>query len=339
MQYTDSPASSSQKRRHHSFLTGSPLATTGIQARNFTAAISRAEKGIAPEFYSPGSLVDDIEQICDSGRQVVDAQYLNIAVKFFYAYVHDGAHCETVQYDEIADLYERFSRHQSLNEPNDDIEIMNRLRQWSPVLRVLADAPRVAHVMRAVVGQRDALRTVNGPFVGVDIGVGTGIMLLAQQIQARRNGFTDIQTLGYQADPVSGERTHDLIHSLGMGSVMLADSTREGAYNLLKGRPVSYVSNEMVAGIQQSLGRENFFNKYSAFFKAVGQNADQAAFFPEGLIAHSGKEGTSIILTRENGFAAPLEYADEDFIPQGLIIEGKVLPMHKLGGDFYSYLI
>jgi len=94
----------------------------------------------------------------------------------------------------------------------------------------------------------------------------------------------------------------------------------------------------MVAGIQQSLCRDNFFDKYTAFFTAIGANAEQAAFFPEGLIAHSGMDGASVILAKENEFCAPDEYRDAEFTPQGLILEGKVLPMHKLGRDFYSYL-
>lgn len=340
MQYTDLPhAPGTESQQNTGFdLLGSPLASVGMQARNFTAAIHSPDHGIAPEFYTPESLVNEIEQLCDPARPMSDEQYLNVAVKYFFAYVHEGAHGEPIGYNEIAALYEQFSRHQSLNEPTDDIEIMNRLRQWSSVLRVLADAPRAAHVMRAVIGQKDAPVCSGGSYIGVDVGAGTGIMLLAQQIQARRNGFSDIQTLGYQTDPISGERTHDLVHTLGMGSVMLADPTRKGAYNILKGRPISYVANEMVAGIQQSLNRENFFNKYTAFFSAVGSNAERAAFFPEGLIAHSGQECTSVILAKENGFSAPDEYMDSEFIPQGVIIEGKVLPMHKLGKDFYSYL-
>lgn len=322
----------------HINLTGSPLASVGIQARNFTTAIQGPKPSIAPDFYTADSLAMDIEQLCDPEQPVTDARFLNVAVKYFFAYVHEGAHGDMVPYAEIADLYEQFSRHQSLNEPFDDIEIMNRLRQWSSVLRVLADAPRAAHVMRAVIGQCDAPRSSGGPYVGVDIGAGTGVMLLAQQIQARRNGYTDIQTLGFQTDPISGERTHDLVHSLGAGSVMLADPTREGAYGVLQGRGISYAANEVVAGIQQSLTEENFFRKYKAFFAAVGDRVQQTAFFPEGLIAHSGIVGASVILAKENGFQAPLEYMDVEFIPQGLIIEGKVLPMHKLGKDFYQYL-
>jgi len=319
-------------------LTGSPLASAGIQARNFTAAFMGPKPSIAPDFYTAESLADDIEQLCDPEQPVSDERFLNVAVKYFFSYVHDGAHGEPVPYAEIAGLYEQFSRHQSMNEPSDDIEIMNSLRQWSSVLRVLADAPRAAHVMRAVIGQCDAPVYSGGPYVGVDIGAGTGVMLLAQQIQARRNGFTDIQTLGFQTDPVSGERTHDLVHSIGAGSVMLADPTREGAYGVLGGRNISYAANEVVAGIQQSLCEENFFKKYKAFFAAVGDRIQQTAFFPEGLIAHSGTVGASVILAKENSFQAPVEYMDAEFIPQGLIIEGKVLPMHKLGKDFYQYL-
>ena len=327
------------RREDCSGLIGSPLASAGIQARNFTASVNDTGSGIAPEFYSVESLASDVERLCDPEEAVTDESLLNMAVKFFFSYVHESGYDESVPFGEIADLYEQFSRHQSMNEPTDDVEVMNRLRMWSSVLRVLADAPRAAHVMRAVIDQADVPVCNGGPFVGVDLGAGTGIMLLALQILARRNGFTDIQTLGYQTDPISGERTHDLIHTLGAGSVMLADPTREGAYGVVQGRNISYVANEVIGGIQQSLTAENCFRKYQAFFNAVGEHIQSAAFFPEGLIAHSAQAHASVILARENSFQPPAEYLDEKFIPQGLILEGKVLPMHKLGQDFYRYLI
>ena len=318
-------------------LTGSPLASATFQARNFTAAVLTPGSGIAPDFYTPDSLADDVERLCDPDEPVSDTRLLNVAVKYFFAYVHDGAHGDPVEYGALAELYAQFSRHQSMNEPHDDIEVMNRLRIWSPVLRVLADAPRAAHVMRGVIGQAVGSEA-GGPFVGVDIGAGTGIMLLALQILARRNGFTNIQTLGYQNDQVSGERTHDLVHSLGAGSVMLADPTREGAYGMVRGRMVNFVANEVMAGIQQTLCDENCFSKYRAFFRAVDDSVGRAVFFPEGLIAHSAASRASVILARENGFQPPAEFLTDKFIPQGLIMEGKVLPMHRLGQDFYRYL-
>ncbi|WP_316900086.1 hypothetical protein [Pseudodesulfovibrio indicus] len=331
------PYESAGRRGEASLLTGSPLASATIQARNFTAMVHPPAQAIAPDFYTRDSLAADVEHLCDPAEPVSDARLLNVAVKYFFAYVFDGAHNDSVPYGELAELYERFSRHQSMNEPNDDIETMNRLRMWSPVLRVLADAPRAAHVMRSVIC-RESAPLAGQPFIGVDIGAGTGIMLLALQILARRCGSSDVQTLGYQFDLVSGERTHDMVHALGAGSVMLADPTRANAFNLLRGREIGFVANEVLAGVQQSLTAGNCFHKYRAFFTAVGESVEQAIFFPEGLIAHSAASRASVILARENGFQPPAEYLDEQFIPQGLILEGKVLPMHRLGGDFYRYL-
>ncbi|WP_419788163.1 hypothetical protein [Pseudodesulfovibrio sp.] len=316
----------------------SPLTAAGMQARNFTAASCWHETGIAPDFYSSGSLVSDIEQLCDPDHEVQDSELLNVAVKFFFAYVNEGAHADEVPYGEIAGLYELFSRHQSLNEPADDIEIMNRLRLWSPVLRVLADASRAAHIMRTVIGGSGLLTSTGGPFVGVDIGVGTGILLLAEQIHARRCGFGDVQTYGFQVDMLAGERTHDLVRSLGAGSLMLADPARPDAYGLLRGRAIQYVANETVAGIQSLLRVDNFFDKYRAFYASVGDEAKDAEYFPEGIIAHSRLDNASVILSRENGFQVPAEYLNAEFVPQGLILEGALLPMHKLGADFVRYL-
>jgi len=316
----------------------SPLTTAGMQARNFTSAARPPESGIAPDFYSPDALLSDIERLCDPDSEVSDRELLNVAVKFFFAYVHEGAHADSVPYGEIAGLYELFARHQSLNEPADDIETMNRLRLWSPVLRVLADAARAAHVMRAVIGGKEVPLATGGPFVGVDIGVGTGILLLAEQIRARRSGFGDVQTYGFQVDMMAGERTHDLVRSLGAGSLMLADPARPDAYGLLRGRAIQYVANETVAGIQPLLRADNFFDKYRAFYAAVGEEARAAAYFPEGIIAHSRLDNASVILSRDNEFQAPREYLNAEFVPQGLIIEGALLPMHRLGADFGRFL-
>ncbi|NDV20048.1 hypothetical protein GO013_11505 [Pseudodesulfovibrio sp. JC047] len=321
-----------------SALTKSPLVSTGIQARNFTTAFNCFEKRNAPAFYSSDSLAHEVELACDPHKPISDASLLNIAVKYFFAYVHDA--CDvSVPYEEIATLYGQFSRHQSMNEPADDIEIMNRLRMWSSVLRVLADVPRAASVMRCVLSQSRPRQSEGGPFVGVDLGTGTGIVLLALQIQARRSGFSDIQTLGFQSDPVSGERTHDLIHALGAGSVMLADPTREGAYAVVRGRNIDFVANETLAGIQQSLSADNCFRKYQAFFAAVGKEVNSAVFFPDGVIAYSAVAQASVILAKENEFQPPLDRAYETLIPQGLFFDGALVPIHKLGQELYHLLV
>ena len=315
----------------------SPLASAGMQARNFTAGFFSAPPAIAPDFYSSESLFKGVERLCDPSQPVDDELLLNVAVKFFHSYVYEGAHAERVSYGDVAELYENFGRHLSLNEPDDNIELMNRLRQWSSPLRVLADAPRAAHLMRSIIQHPGPERT--GRYIGVDIGVCTGVLLLAEHIQACRLGFDARLIWGVQDDPVCGERTHDLVRSLGVGGVLMADPTRPESYAPLSGGEIGLVANETVAGIQLALDRRTFFDRYRAFFEFAGERAKRAAFFPEGLMAFSRAEGVSLYLSRENGFQVGAEHREGTLMAQGLFMDGSILPVHKLGADFYPLLV
>ena len=56
------------------------------------------------------------------------------------------------------------------------------------------------------------------------------------------------------------------------------------------------------------------------------------------MIAYSRTENASVILAKENRYQVPPEYMESfEFVPQGLIMEGKIVPMHRLGGDFNRY--
>jgi hypothetical protein len=112
-------------------------------------------------------------------------------------------------------LFEQFSRHQSLNEDGDDVEVMNSLRQWSFALRMLADLPKTAHILRSVALRRLSPKILEQPYVGLDIGTGSGILMLAAEVQARRNGFDKPEIWGLEYDRPVVERSSVLVRSLG----------------------------------------------------------------------------------------------------------------------------
>ncbi|WP_147821206.1 hypothetical protein [Salidesulfovibrio onnuriiensis] len=316
----------------------SPITSAGIQARNFTAGFVAGGECIAPDFYTPTSLDDDIADLCDPSVPVSDERLFNVVVKYFCAYVDDSAFCRAVPFAELARLYEKFGRHQSLNEPEDDIEIMNRMRQLSGALRVLADAPRMAHVMRDIIAM-DMGDNLKGGYVGIDVGAATGILLVALHIHARRNGAEPVLIRGYSDDPVAGERTHDLVRCLGAGDILRMDPSRARAFRWLNGLGRVVVVNEMLSGMQRMLKPWNFFDRYKALVSAAPQEAQTARFYPEGIIAYSREANMSLILSPESGYGAPEEYAGGGFTPQGFVVRGQVTPTHKLGADFYRYLL
>lgn len=316
----------------------SPITSAGIQARNFTAGFGAGGECIAPDFYTPTSLENDIAELCDPEVPVSDARLFNVVVKYFCAYVDDSAFCRAVPFAELSRLYENFGRHQSLNEPEDDIEIMNRMRQLSSALRVLADAPRMAHVMRDIISMETDADFRDG-YVGVDVGVATGILLVALHVHARRNGAEQMLIRGYSNDPVAGERSHDLVRSLGAGDILRMDSAKPGAYRWLNGLGRVVVVNEMLSGMQRMLQPGNFFDRYKALASGAPEESRKACFYPQGIIAYSRDANMSLILSPENGYGAPAEYAGAGFTPQGFVVRGQVTPTHKLGADFYRYLL
>ncbi|MBU1612732.1 MAG: hypothetical protein KKC99_12895, partial [Proteobacteria bacterium] len=110
------------------------------------------------------------------------------------------------------------------------------------------------------------------------------------------------------------------------------------AYEMIGGRPVSLVSTPMVAGETHSLTDQRFFASYETLFRALGPEVERTSFFPEGLIAYSPEMNASLILSKENRFQRPPEHARSTFHPQGLFINGRILPLHRLASGIRSIL-
>lgn len=314
----------------------SPLTTAGLQARNFTRASISVSECMAPEFYAPNrSLQEEFERLCDPGFPVSSEVLLNLVVKYFCAYVDDSLGTRPVDFAELAGVFEAFGRHQSLNEPHDDIERMNRMRQWSGVLRLLADAPRMAHVLRDVLGMR--IRKQDERFIGVDMGTASGLMVVAMAANARRNGFADPLVRGFMHDPVAGERTHDLLRLLGAGDVLAVLPADRRSYAWLQGRSPSMVVNERLVGMQQPLGERDFFAPYSTLATVMRDNAGDTVFYPEGVIAYCRDANMSMVISPDAGLQVSEEYIRAGLAMQGFLHGGQVVPVHRMGEEFYGY--
>ena len=294
--------------------------------------------GISPEHYTETPLAEDVAGLSDARTPVTGEALVNLVAKYLCCWMLPDAQDEPLPLEDVRRLLEMFHRHDSLNEPGDDIELMHLMRRHGRELTPLADLPRMAHAVRCVVLAEDGPVHAGEDFVGLDMDAGTGILVLAQSIRARRAGCAHDEVWGIVRDREAAARTYDLLAELGAGGAVTGDAASPESYRMLRGKTLCYVTNERLAGLPPQLGAQDFFRPYEALFRAAGPGAQAAGFFPEGLIVYCRRSNVSLILSRDNAFQCPPEYADVEFRPQGMVVEGAITPLHRLGEPFCRYL-
>jgi hypothetical protein len=297
----------------------------------------RGAQIIHPEAYDQAALKQHIEQLCDPSTPVTDESLVSLVLKCFYAFVHDGMLDAPIALKDITELFRLFSRHRSLNEPEDDIELMNILRRYSYALRMLADVPKSAHILRSIICKKLCSEEYDHNFVGLDIGAGTGILMIGQYIQARRNGFRRIESWGIENDHILGERTFSFCRDLRVGIIAPVDAKRPEAYSVVLGKKPVSVANETISAMSMDLGAEDFMDINKMLFRVLRGNLINTHFFPEGLIVYAREQNVSVLLSKSNAFLGPKEYRGMHLYPQGLILEEQIIPLHSIGEEFIKF--
>lgn len=291
---------------------------------------------LRPEIYRRTPLIRDVALLCDPNLDVSDVGVLNLVVKFFHAYVHPGSHKHALDLGEITGLFDLFARHRDA-EVSADAELLSRLRTWSFALRMLADVPKTAHIFRSIAASPVARATPGEEYRGLDIGTGSGILLLAEVVQAWRRGYRAIKAMGIEVDANVGARTAELFRDLGFGEVVLGNAREPEVYKAMPRAP-HFVSNETVAAMHERLGREDFTLINKTIFSAYGAGLAHAGFFPEALIVYAPCRKISAILSRKNGFQIPQAYRGLSFYPRAIVIEGRIAPLNRLGEDLMAHI-
>lgn len=291
---------------------------------------------LRPEIYRRTPLMRDVALLCDSKMDVNNASVLNLVVKYFHAYVYPGSHKHAVDLGEITSLFEIFARHRE-EDAKADAGLMAKLRTWSFALRMLADVPKTAHIFRTIAATPAGPASMGEEFRALDIGTGSGILLLAEIVQAWRGGFRNIRAVGIEVDAQVGARTAEIFRDLGLGEVVLGNAREPAVYGIMPQAP-HFVCNETVAAMHERLGREDFTLINRTIFPLYGVGLMRAGFFPEALIVYAPCRKVSAILSRKNGFQLPRAYRGLSFYPRAVAIEGRIVPLNRLGEEFVQYI-
>jgi len=292
---------------------------------------------IKPGAYRKTSLADDLAMLSDPRHPVDDGHIMNILVKYFFAYIYPGAEQHVAPLGDVSELFEEFY----LIWRAEDEEKKKATPVFSEcgyALRMLADLPKSAHILRSIVTRPLFNADVSTVYRGLDLGAGSGVLLLGAFAQAARHGFSGTRLWGVERDADVAERTRIMAGRLGLGEIITADARDAHLYDRFKDAPLTFVSNETIPPSFQRLRSEHFTSIHAALFNKCAPQLKETFFFPEALVVYEPKSKVSVALTPNNRFQPPRYYQHMHLYSQAVVIEGRMRHLHKLGRDFVKFV-
>jgi len=266
---------------------------------------------------------------------MADADILSFLIKYFHASLYPGSENHAVPLAEASDLLARFY---DLWTEGGDRQIPLAGERSAYPLRMLADLPRTAHIFRSVANRALPPDLVPDPYLGFDCGTGSGILLTAAWLQAKRNGCADIRLVGVECDAGMAERTSLLFQSLGIGQVISGDARDPAVLAALPEGQVAFVGNENVPAPTSRVTAEPFSAIHAALFTAMAPRLRQAIFFPEALVVRDRDAELDVVLSKNNRFQPPRHYRYLRLRPRSIVIEGRLTRLWLVGKEFRKYI-
>lgn len=293
-----------------------------------SAARIGGEPVIRRELYRPGPLRDDIERLASPAAPMADGDILSLLLKYFHASLFPGSEGHALPLSELSSLLGHFY---DLRPADDGTapETGDAL-----ALRMLADLPRTAHAFRSVANRPLPPFAVQDPFLGIDCGTGSGIILTAAWLQAKRNGVSGTRLFGLETDAAVADRTGRLLAGLGIGEVRVADARDPASYAALPEGPVAFVGNENIPAVPARLATEPFCAIHAALFTAMAGRLKKTVFFPESLVVRDREAELDVVLSGNNRFQMPRHYRQLRARPRAIVIEGRLTRLRQVGKGF-----
>lgn len=313
-----------------------PFNTAPALSRKILVSGDRQETVIARELYRTGSLRGDFERLASPAVPMEDADILSFLLKYFHACLYPGSQDHAVPLGEISDLLAQFYELWAGDKSDKVLPLANEYSAYP--LRMLTDLPRTAHIFRSVANRPLPPAMVQDPFLGLDLGTGSGIILAAAWFQAKRNGVAVTQLVGVELDSAIGERTGTLFASLGIGEVRIADARDPALYAGLPDGPVAFVGNENVPAPTSRYTAEPFSTIHAALFAAMSQRLKKTVFFPEALVVRDRDAELDVVLSKNNRFQVPRHYQSLRPKPRSIVIEGRLTKLWQVGKDFRGHI-
>jgi hypothetical protein len=212
---------------------------------------------IESNIYNDLSLKDHLTEICNPKVIVTYQDIVNVLLKFFFWHRYTDSIdvkvplWEIEELFSIAELYFKSSKIKEwfiLSTSNTNVWGNIKHLQWSGYwLAMLWDASPSIAIFKNIIDNNIDIEKFDKKYFWLDLWTGSWWLLLAQYVQAIRNGFTDIENYGIEINDTSALASNIIISKLQIGSIITWDTTDINTYlKLPQDRLISHISNENI---------------------------------------------------------------------------------------------
>lgn len=292
-----------------------------------------------PAGYRPGSLPDVLAAL-SRPETVIDGPALaSLCLQYASAYVHPEGLPTRRSLDDLTGLAGQFARRRGgCRSLAGQDGLRRRLLRHGFALQMLFDVPKTVHLLTAILAGADRLAPADD-FLGLDLGAGTGILLVGQYLLARRCGHDRPSLWGIEVTPHVAARADALLAGLGVGRVLCGDATASAIYHNLPQTAVACLTNETLPSRGRRLYKEPFPVINATLFATLGDRLRKTVFVPEGVWVVDRTGGNWQRLAPENAFAGePAGKPIRLFAMSDVELAGQRLPADRVGEAFAALI-
>ncbi len=265
------------------------------------------------------SLRELIERACNKGISVDYGVIVNIIVRFIFVYRYpektDSKNTSLQEIEELISLYIRYVQIRSYSPKRKNMSSKNPVTQSHLdfisqsyyQVKMLIDIAATSEIFMEIALRKPLQSPLKDQYIWLDIGTGSGILLLAQYIQARRQGYRNIKNIGIDnsLDSTSPLSLHGkiLAKNLDFWEILYGDTSKIETYKKLSLSHVSHISNETIPHPYTNMlssyseKRDPFFSNYAAVFYVFWNSLKNTSFFPTRLEVSIGRKSQCEILS------------------------------------------
>lgn len=211
------------------------------------------------------SLFDLIQELCVSWNKITTDDIINLCVKFLFAHRDPASTNTLVGIKDIERLYALWMRYTELQRKGiTEINLEDNSATWDLQYfidnwygtNMLGDIAPSVEIFRSIVWETLKKSEFDGKYFWLDLWTGTWWLMLAQYIQAKRNGFNDIDIIGIEQDDKMVRSTVNLFSTLPwdtleawkplQGDTVKDASVYDCALRFTDKRILTYVANENI---------------------------------------------------------------------------------------------